>query len=91
MNKCSLKANVHKKEDITLMIHPTPYGGFDILAIGAYQKLEQLSHKIGHSHLIKSSKFGGIPILVMDTCDTLRGTLSCIKAYRTELFDKFDK
>uniref|UniRef100_A0A6M3LY33 Uncharacterized protein n=1 Tax=viral metagenome TaxID=1070528 RepID=A0A6M3LY33_9ZZZZ len=57
--------------NITLVIHPTPYQDYDILAIGSYHKLEQLSHKIEHSNLIKKSVFGGIPVLVIDTCNTI--------------------
>jgi len=70
------------KKNITFVIHPTPYSDFDILAIGSFHLLEQLSHKIEHSNLIKSSKFGGIPILILDTCDTLRDAMNCIKGCR---------
>jgi hypothetical protein len=69
------------KNNITYCIRPTEYEDFDLIGIGSYHLLVQLSHKIEHSHLIKKSKFGGIPILILDTCDTLRECLSCIKQY----------
>lgn len=70
------------KNNLTFVIHPTEYRDYNILAIGASYLLEQLSHKEKHFHLIKSSKFGGIPLIVMDTCDTLRDAKDCIKQYK---------
>ena len=69
-------------KNILFVIAPTEYHDYDILAIGAFHLLEQLFHKVEHSNLIKSSKFGGIPILVMDTCDILSQAKSCIKEYK---------
>lgn len=79
-----MKSNLatSKWKNITLVIHPTKYGGYDILAIGDISLLTEIARKEKYHHLIKKSKFGGIPILVMDTSDTLRGALSCIKEYR---------
>jgi len=73
--------NKNKKDKITLVIHPTPYGDFDVLFIGDEKILRQICHKNRSYHLIKSSKFGGIPLVVMDTCSTLRECLDCIKEY----------
>jgi hypothetical protein len=67
---------------VTLVIHPTGYEDFDVLAIGDYKLLLTLVRETKHSQLIKSSKFGGIPILILDTCDTLRDAMNCIKQYR---------
>ena len=70
---------------VSLVIHPTKYGDFDVLAIGDYKLLLTLAKKNKHSQLILKSKFGGIPILILDTCDTLRQALSCLKTYRNRL------
>jgi len=70
-----------KRNYITFVIHPTPYDDYDILAIGDLPKLIKISYKEKWYHLIKKSKFGGIPVLIMDTCDTLQDALSCIKQY----------
>lgn len=64
------------------VINKTEFQDFDILALGSFPLLEQLFHKREHSNLIKSSKFGGIPLVIMDTTDTMRGALSCIKEYK---------
>lgn len=68
--------------NITFVIHPTEYSDYDCVAIGVFYLLEQLSHKEKHFHLIKKSKFGGIPILILDTCDTISQANHCIKEYR---------
>lgn len=74
-------------QKVTFVIHPTPYNDYDILAIGDSLQLCELNKKSKHSHLIKKSKFGGIPMLILDTCDTLRSAGSCIKEYK-ELYKK---
>jgi len=68
-----------KKNNITFVIHPTPYSDFDILCLGDYSLLTKLSKVNKGSDLIKSSKFGGVSLLIMDTCDSLRDAMSCIK------------
>jgi len=80
------KGKCKKKNNITFVIHPTQYNDYDILAIGSFQLLDKFANKEKWFHLIKSSKFGGIDILVMDTCETLSGAKSCIKEYR-ELYN----
>jgi hypothetical protein len=72
----------NRNRNITFVIHPTQYQDYDILAIGDCSLLRILIKKCEHSQLIKKSKFGGIPILILDTCDTLRESLSCIKHYK---------
>ena len=71
---------------VTFVIHPV-YGNFDVIAIGDIGLLRKLSKREKYFHLLKQSKFGGIPVLVMDTCDTLRGAMNCIKEY-SELSEK---
>ena len=85
--KNNLKVVKKNKNNITVVIHPTPYNDYDILGLGDVTLLRQMSHKEKWFHLIKKSKYGGISILIMDTCDTLRGAMSCVKEYR-KLFDK---
>lgn len=68
--------------NLMLLIYPTNYNDYDVIVVGSFHILEQLSHKIEHSDLIKSSKFGGISVLVLDTADTLKGAMSCLKAYK---------
>jgi hypothetical protein len=75
------------KNNLMIVIHPTEYQDYDILALGLFHLLEQLSHKVEHSNLIKLSKFGGISILILDTCDTLRDAISCIKCFKKEYKD----
>jgi hypothetical protein len=70
------------KNYITFVIHPTQYEDYDILGIGDCSLLLTLVKKDKYFHLIKKSKFGEIPILVMDTCDTLRDANSCIKRFK---------
>jgi len=74
--------NDNHYNNITFIIRPTEYNDYDILIIGSYDLLKQLSRKIKHSNFIKKSKFGGIPILIVDTCDTLKNTKDCIKQYK---------
>jgi hypothetical protein len=64
---------------VTFVIHPTEYEDYDVLAIGNYQLLAEMSHKNKNYQLILKSKFGGIPILVVDTCNTLKDAANCIK------------
>jgi len=66
---------------ITFVVHPTQWNDYDILGIGDITLLKQLSRKEKGFDLIKKSKFGGIPILVMDTCDTLKDAEKCIRNY----------
>lgn len=77
-----MKTNFPKSTKmITFVIHPTQYD-YDILAIGDISLLRKIRKYYPFSHLIKKSKFGGIPILVIDTVDTLRGVKSLIENYR---------
>ena len=72
---------------ITLMIHPTEHEDYDIVALGDLGLLTEFEKKNKYCQLIKKSKFGGIPILIIDTCDTLRDAKSCIKEYKS-LYEK---
>jgi hypothetical protein len=74
-------------KNIMFVIRPTEYQDFDILALGSFQLLRQLAliEKF-RFHLIKKSKFGGIPCIICDTADTLRGALSILKQYK-ELYN----
>ena len=83
--KQKLNKNVIYSE-IMLVIHPTQFQDYDILAIGDVTLLKHLAYKNKSFHLIKRSKFGGIPILILDTCDTLKQTMNCIKQYRKGIF-----
>ena len=74
------------RRNITFVIHPTRYEDYDILAIGSLDLLRQLERKAKGSHLIKKSKFGGIPILILDTTDTLKCARNCIKECK-ELYE----
>ena len=67
--------------NITFVIHPTEYQDYDILAIGSFHLLRQLALKVKHSNLIKKSKYGGIAILIIDTCDTIRDANHIIKQW----------
>ena len=58
------------------------YGDYDILAIGDCSLLATLAKKDKYFDLIKKSKFGNISILVLDTCDTLKDAINCIKKYK---------
>ena len=68
--------------NIAFVIHPTIYQDYDILAIGDLALLRALSKKEKHFYFCKKSKFGDIPILVLDTTDTLTSAKNCIKEYR---------
>ena len=70
---------------ITLMIHPTGYGDYDIVAVGNVGLLTEFEKKNKYCQLIKKSKFGGIPILILDTCDSLKEANDCIKEFKKEL------
>mgnify|MGYP001578813755 FL=1 len=85
--KNTIKVVKKDKNNITVVIHPTPYNDYDILGLGDVTLLRHLSHKNEWFHLIKKSKYGGIPICILDTTDTLRDAMSCVKEYR-KLFDK---
>lgn len=74
--KKTLKKN---KKNITFVIHPTQWGDYDILGIGDINLLRKLARKEKYYHLIKESKFGGIPILILDTTDTIKDTREYIK------------
>ena len=69
---------------ITFVIHPTEYGDFDCLAIGDTSLLSILVTKCNGFHFIKKSKFGGIPLVIMDTFDTIKDANRCIGQYRTK-------
>ena len=73
---------VDKYKNITFVVHPTQYNDFDILAIGDCLILKTLVKKEKHFYFIPKSKFGGIPIVVLDTCDTWADAKACIKQYR---------
>ena len=79
-----------RQSTILICINPTKYQDFDVIAFGDVTLLKQLAQKNKHFHLIKNSQYGDISILVMDTSDTLRGALSCVKAYR-ELYKMYTK
>jgi hypothetical protein len=68
--------------NIAFVIHPTLYEDYDVLAIGDCLLLQTLVKKSKHFHLIKKSKFGGIPVVVMDTTDTLKEAMDCLKQYK---------
>jgi hypothetical protein len=70
------------KHKIALVIHPTQYEDYDILALGSFKILRQLALKHKHTNLIKSSVFGGIPILVLDTADTMRDAVKILKQHQ---------
>ena len=76
------KGKRKKKNNITFVIHPTQYNDYDILGIGDSGLLSKLAKKDKWFYLIKNSKFGGISIVIMDTCETLSGARSYIKEYR---------
>ena len=75
---------LNKTDNIMFLIHPTRFEDFDIIAVGDYSLLTKLKKTNKGFDLIKRSKFGGIPVLVMDTCDTLRDAMSCIKIYKKQ-------
>ena len=58
-----------------LCICPTPFGDFDVIAIG---KVAQLKKKFKGSDLVKSKGLG-IDVLVITTSDTLKGAYKIIK------------
>ena len=75
-----MKKNTH---NILVVINPTDFGDYDIIAIGDVTLLRQLSHKDRQAfHLIEHSQFGGISILILDTCNTLRDAKKVIKEYK---------
>lgn len=76
-----------KTANIMFLIYPISYKDisdkvYDVIAVGDCSILLTLVKKYKHFHLIKKSKFGGVSVLVMDTCDTLKDAMSCIKTYR---------
>jgi hypothetical protein len=77
-------------KNIALVIFPTPFCDFDLIAIGDIKLLKQLAHKNKYFPLIKKSKFGGTPILILDTYDTLSDTMKALKAYK-KLYDSESK
>ena len=81
----------NKTDNIMFLIHPTQWEDFDILALGDCSILRTLAQKEKHFHLIKKSKFGGVSVLVMDTCNTLRDAMNCIRAYRKDYEKLYDK
>jgi len=84
-NKCTVKSEHSRKVNkrhILLVITQTQFQDYDILAIGDLTLLKQMAQKDKSFQLIKSSKYGGIPILILDTTDTLTQANRCIKEYR---------
>ena len=74
--------NIINVTNVTFVIHPTEFSDYDVLGIGSWQLLAEMSHEDKSYQLIVKSKFGGVPILIIDTCDTLRDALSCIKSIK---------
>ena len=73
-------------KNITFIIHPTKWQDFDICAIGHLSLLKAIKKSNKHFYLAKRSKFGGIPILLLDTCNTLKDAMFCLKDYK-ELYE----
>jgi len=59
------------KKNITFVLHKV-YRCWDVLAIGDEQLLKRYAKTNPAYHLIPCSRFGGIPLVVIDTCDTLK-------------------
>ena len=68
---------------ILYVIHPTIHKDYDLLAIGAIEDLKKLRKKYVYSHLMKNS-YAGVPLLIIDTCDTLTAAKNCIKQYKSD-------
>jgi hypothetical protein len=68
-----------KKNEVGFVIRPTPYRDYDILAFGKLELLQEFKSKhCKHADLIKNSIFG-CPLLVIDTCDTLKDAGEIVK------------
>ena len=73
------------RSEIGFFIHPTDYQDYDVIAIGSLSKLLSLKRKYKSSDLIKKSKFGNVPILIMDTSDTVIEAKCIIDKLKKEL------
>ena len=76
MNKYSKKVN-----KIIFVIHPTPYGDYDLLVIGDKIILKKLAEKKEYYHFINSHTLA-TSLIVLDTCNTLSAANNCIKEYQ---------
>jgi hypothetical protein len=76
------KKPLRKKNNIIFLIHPTTYQDFDVICAGDNGKIYKLHNKIKGSQLFKSTKFGGIAMLLIDTFDTLSAAGKEIKRLR---------
>lgn len=56
-----------RKQHIGFAIMPASHSFYDLIAFGDYDLLETLSNKNKDYNFVKFSKFGGIPILLIDT------------------------
>ena len=77
-----------KKKRILFVINPiflkdrkSPLG-YDVLAIGEIKHLRKIEKEHKYGHLIKISSFAGVPILILDTCPTLRYAYEVLKEVR---------
>lgn len=69
------------KKQIKLVICPTQYEDYDILAIGYKPYLIKLSKKKNYFHFMDSNSMK-MSLVILDTCNTIKDTNKCLKEYK---------
>ena len=72
------------KRQVLFLINCTQFEDYDIIAVGKTELLKKLGKSISHTHFIKKSVLG-VPLLVVDTFDTI----SDAKKYVKEIYKKY--
>ena len=75
-----------KFKNILLVIVPTLYEDYDIIAIGNRLELKQLVKQNKYFHYISSKKYN-IPIVILDTCSTLKDAKYVYKEFKKEFIE----
>lgn len=77
-----MRKKTSKNKKILFVIRPIVFTSlkiFDVLAFGELKHLMELKKKYKSAHLIKASSFGGVPILILDTCDNMRDAYQILR------------
>lgn len=72
------------KSQLLYVINPTPYEDYDILALGSIKDLKKLAKQDAFKHYISSSTYS-IPLVVVDTCNSIKDAVKYIKELRGDL------
>jgi hypothetical protein len=84
VNHSDLADTMPIKETCLFLIHPTPYGDYDVIVVGKLDNLKVVKKYFPGSHLIKSNSLA-CSVLVIDTSDTLIGAKKIIKECKNQV------